>query len=69
MREYLKNARQEKNLSQQDVADALNVTRQNYNQIENGERQKDMNISMAQKLAGVFEVSIDYIFENEGKEV
>ncbi len=42
MRVYLKRLRSEKNESQQQVADKLGITRQYYNMIETGERQKDL---------------------------
>lgn len=67
MRQYLKDLREKKNLSQQEVANLLKITRQYYTQIENGERQKKMDIDIIQKLAAVFGVSVDYIIEQETK--
>ena len=40
---------------------------QYYNLIENGERQKDLDLSIATKLSEIFEVSIDWIAEQEQK--
>ena len=67
MREYLKNIREEKKLSQQEVAAGIGVTRQYYNLIENGERQKDMSVAMAEKLAEVLDVPLTVILDNERK--
>ncbi|NLL64122.1 MAG: helix-turn-helix transcriptional regulator [Ruminococcaceae bacterium] len=67
MRNYLKRLREEKKLSQQGAAELLGMTRQYYNLIENGERQKKMDIPLALKLAEIFDVSVEYILEQEGK--
>lgn len=45
MRQYLVSLRNEHGYSQQDVADKLNISRQYYQMIETGERQKKMDIS------------------------
>ena len=37
LRDYLKELRESKGLSQQNVADSIGITRQYYQQIENGE--------------------------------
>lgn len=65
MREWLKKLRLKRNLSQQNVADELGITQQYYNLIENGERQSKMTIDTAQKLAKIFDVSLDFILQNE----
>ena len=65
MREWLKKLRLKGNLSQQNVADKLGITQQYYNLIENGERQSKMTIDTAQKLAKIFDVSLDFILQNE----
>lgn len=65
MRNYLKDLRAKKSLTQLDVAKKLNITESYYSLIENGERQQKMTIDLAQKLADVFGVSLEYIFEKE----
>ena len=65
MREYLKELRKLKCMTQSDVALKVGIGTSTYTMIENGERQKDMNISLAQKLADVFEIPIEYILEKE----
>jgi transcriptional regulator with XRE-family HTH domain len=68
MREWLKELRIKKQLSQQTVAALLNITQQHYSLIENDERQKDMSIGMAEKLSGILDVPLKVILENERKE-
>ena len=65
MRRWLKKLREKKRVSQQNVADMLNVSQQYYALIENGERQKKLSIELAQKLADVFGVTFEYICEQE----
>ena len=61
MRTWLIKMREKHNLSQQDVANKLDITRQYYGLIENGERQKRMDITLAQKLADIFGITIEDI--------
>lgn len=58
MRNYLVQLRSEKGLSQQDVADKLGITRQYYQMIETGERQKHLDLSLAGGLAALLGVTI-----------
>lgn len=67
MRKWLQILREKKQLSQQNVADFLSVTRQYYNLIENGERQKDLDLSLVVKLSEFLGVSIEWIAEQEQK--
>lgn len=67
MREYLRELRIDKNITQQTVADSVGITRQYYNMIETGERQKKLSIDMAQRLAKVFGVTFEYICEKENE--
>lgn len=69
MREWLKNLRKEKNLTQFCVAKALQITPSYYNMIESGERQSKMTIETAQKLANFFNVPLDFILENEKEQM
>ena len=61
MREWLKDARTKAGMSQQEVADKLKITRQYYAMIENGERQKSLDILLANKLGNLFNMSLDQI--------
>lgn len=67
MREYLKRLRLNSNMKQHDIAERLQMSRSNYLRIENGNRQKQMSINLAQKLALIFGVDVSYILEEELK--
>ena len=56
----LKDLRKLKNISQNDLADALSVSRQTVNSIENGKF--DPSLTLAMKLTRYFEVSLEDIF-------
>ena len=56
----LKDLRKLKNVSQNDLADALSVSRQTINSIENGKF--DPSLPLAMKLTRYFEVSLEDIF-------
>lgn len=67
MRTYLKELREKLGLTQLEVAKKLNISEGSYSLIENGKRQSKMTIEMAQKLANIFNVSIEVILKNENK--
>ena len=56
----LKDLRKLKNVSQNDLADALSVSRQTINSIENGKF--DPSLTLAMKLTRYFEISLEDIF-------
>ena len=61
MKNSIKNLRQQYSLSQQKLADILDVSRQTINSIENG--RYDPSLPLAFAIAQYFEVSIESIFE------
>ncbi|MDC3268353.1 helix-turn-helix transcriptional regulator [Gammaproteobacteria bacterium] len=63
MNNNLKHLRKTRSLSQNDLADALSVSRQTINSIENGKF--DPSLTLAIKLTRYFKVSIDEIFTYE----
>lgn len=65
MRAWLKNIRENRGYSQQQVADKLKITRQYYQQIEAGDRQQKMDITLIVKLSEIFGISIEEIAINE----
>lgn len=65
MRDYLKTLRNEKNFSQQEVADKLGVSLSYYNLIENGERQKDISLAMLSKFALALKIPLTKIIKLE----
>lgn len=66
MRKWLKKLRTQKGWTQQETAEALQIATTYYNMIECGKRQPKMTIDMAQKIASVFDVSLDVVLKNEG---
>lgn len=60
MRNRLKVLRAERNWSQADLADKLDVSRQSVNAIETGKY--DPSLPLAFKIAGVFGLPIEQIF-------
>lgn len=66
-RRYLVNLREQRNETQQTVADAIGLTRQYYQLIEAGDRQKRMDISLATKLATHFDVELAEIIRHEAQ--
>lgn len=65
MRTWLIELREKHNMTQADVAKQLNVTQGYYSLIEKGERQADLNLSMAEKLSKMFNISLKKISDFE----
>ncbi|MDC0405667.1 helix-turn-helix transcriptional regulator [Gammaproteobacteria bacterium] len=63
MKNRLKNLRTKRSVSQNALAEALSVSRQTINSIENGKF--DPSLTLAMKLTRYFEVSLDEIFVYE----
>ncbi|MFZ1477503.1 MAG: helix-turn-helix transcriptional regulator [Sphingorhabdus sp.] len=63
MRNRLKVLRAERNWSQQDLADALAVSRQSVNAIETGKY--DPSLPLAFRISDVFEMPIEAIFSRD----
>lgn len=61
--EYLKTLRTQKGVSQQTVADYLEITRQAYSNYENGNREPDYETLL--KLAEYFGTSVDVLLRGE----
>lgn len=58
--ERLKQLRQKKGLTQQEIAELLGVKRNTYSDWENGKTEP--NFETLLKLADLFEVSLDWLF-------
>lgn len=65
MRAWLKDLRENRALTQAQVAKNLNIKQSYYCEIENGKKQISLNLSMATKLAALFDVSLEDIAEFE----
>ena len=59
----LRQLREEHNLSQQNIAEFLNVKQNTYSQYENEKRQLPIDVLI--KLAKFYDVSTDYILDLE----
>lgn len=66
MRDWLASVRNEKGMTQQEVAKQLDISESYYSYIESGDRQKKMNIALVAKLSVVFQIPIERIIELEG---
>ncbi len=55
----LRELREDKDLTQQQIAELLHIKQNTYSQYENGHR--DIPIDMIIKLANFYDVSIDYM--------
>ncbi len=66
MKNRLRVLRAERNWSQADLAERLQVSRQSVNAIETG--RFDPSLPLAFKLAKLFDARIEEIFEAEGEE-
>ena len=64
-RSYLTKYREQRNESQQDVANALKISRQYYMMIEQGTRQKRMDVVLVTALASHFGVPVAEIIDAE----
>lgn len=65
VREYLIEAREKAGLTQQDVANRIGISRQYYQMVETGERQKRMDLSIAGSLSVVLNIPIAEIVQRE----
>lgn len=63
MNNTIKHLRSERGLSQQELADALEVSRQTVNSLENG--RYDPSLPLAFKIARFFALQIEEIFIDE----
>lgn len=68
MRDWLADVRKAKDMTQLDVAKKLGISEAYYSYIENGDRQKKMELALAAKLSVIFEIPIEEIIELESME-
>ena len=65
MRMWLKNLRIEKNLSMKELGSRLGISESYYCEIENGNRQKKMDVTLIAGLSAALGVPMAYILEME----
>lgn len=68
MRGWMFTARESKGLTIKQVASALGITEGYYSLIENGKRQKKLDMTTAIKLSSVFGMSVQEIADAENME-
>ena len=67
MREYLKHLREAKGLTMQELSKKLGITRQYYQMIESGGRQRKMDIPIITGISKALNVPVEYIVNEENK--
>ncbi len=67
MREYLRKLRREAGLTQQELARALGISQNSYSYIENGKRQKNMQLALAVRLASALSTKPDDLWKAEAE--
>lgn len=65
MRDYLKNLRELNGMTMQAVADKIGISKQYYQMIESGERQKKMDFTLMTAISSAFAIPIEQIVEEE----
>ena len=65
MRKWLKEARTKKDMTMKQIAVELGITESYYSLIENGDRQKMMDISLAKKLSDILDIPVEKIIALE----
>ena len=65
MRKWLKEARTKKDMTMKQIAVELGITESYYSLIENGDRQKMMDISLAKKLSEILDIPVEKIIAME----
>lgn len=65
MREWLKSAREKCGFTMKAASEKLGISESYYCSIENGARQKKMDITLASKISVVFDVPLAEVIESE----
>lgn len=61
MREWLKKLRKQNNITQNDMADMLNISQNYYSNIENGARAPHLTLPLASKISDIFDIPLSKI--------
>lgn len=67
MRDWLKELRSERGMTQAQLAEKLGISEAYLSYIESGERQKKMDLALAMKLSGILNIDLREIVESEAK--
>lgn len=65
MRKWLREARESKGLTMKQMAEKLLISESYYCAIENGTRQRNMDISLAERISETLQISMKEILRNE----
>ena len=65
MRDWLKKARTGAKMTMKETAKKIGVSESYYCAIENGTRQRSMDLSLAQKLSDIFQLPVKQILDDE----
>ena len=65
MRDWMKRARIDAGLTMKETAEKIGVSESYYSMIESGNRQKGMDLSLAQKLSEAFGIPMKTILDAE----
>ncbi len=68
MREWLRDLRNQKGLTMKNMAEKLGISESYYCAIENGERQKKMDMLLASGLSAILEVPVSRIVQLDLKQ-
>lgn len=68
MREWLKKLREENGITQAQMGKKLDISEAYYSYIESGDRQKNLDLTLAVKLSVIFGIPIQQIVEFERRE-
>lgn len=66
MRDWLKDRRTQAGMTMAEMAAKLDLTESYYSRIENGDRQKKMDIVLVGKLSAVLDLPVNEIMSLEG---
>ena len=67
MREWLREARQERGLTMKQIGEQLDISESYYSMIESGTRQKDMDLTLVSRLSSVLGISVQEITDHESR--
>lgn len=68
MRQWMKEMREKNGITQAQMGEKLEISEAYYSYIESGDRQKNLDLTLAVKLSVIFEIPIQQIVEFERRE-
>jgi DNA-binding XRE family transcriptional regulator len=68
MRQWMKEMREKNGITQAQMGERLDISEAYYSYIESGDRQKNLDLTLAVKLSVIFGIPIQQIVEFERRE-